>query len=953
MHLLHFFLFIFYSFFLSNAFASEQDKGTLIVTYSTGERSERLNRVRFSLTSNDHVEQLYPKGDAYVEASDSHSRMIAIENLSVGEYQLNFLVPNSDRLFEPIPETTVTICKDKVTRIDQNIYPRYATLKVKTTLLPDDPLSLKQPIITLEDNQGNIRAHSITGKLVAHYLVPGNYNLKFEPIAGYQTPPEQLITVSAGATIGPLIGTYVLEGMATEEKDIPFVAESIITRRPSGTVIINQINGQLTVDNNLQNAHWILLKNNNPVYNGVGPITNFQILDGDNYRLVPEEIEGYTVKVNPASTFSLYPAQTVYASIVYERTYGTISLQTNFPDGEFIRLTIKSKDRPPMSFKIRSKNGKISWQSQPLPTGVYEISYTLPPTYEPVKTDQVTVKRAQNLQLAPQLYKKNGLHVIANIPEVIFLLRAFNGSKVWKGEGREFTFSDIPPGTYLLSFSTKDSDYFIPPKEMKISLNKNESKEIKANFQMAGKLTIKTNIDRSQVLVQELSGLRKKYQEDILNHSKVFNLPEGRYRITLSSFPEDNETTAKLSPPDPIEITLKGLSSEEVNLSFKVDNAPQEKQRRLSVTTTTAAGGFTVYKLNERGKELVGHYSGRNIQITLPSADQYEIVYDDIPNFETPKSETLEILAGQSKSVQAGYVPLLSLIEIPEGKAIIGDASSSEKVNELPAKIVNLNAYSIGVYEVTNAEYAAWLNKAIKARSITYLKEADNRGQVLNMKGQLIFKTFEADPYSQISAQLQSTNTPTFMSLAGKDSHPVINVTWFGANEYCKDNNCRLPTEAEWEKAAGMAPETQGSPLKKFRYGFGKDDIDRTWANYKDNDDTIQYFQVLTTPVGFYNGNHVLPLSLKKNNQQQTHLAKSPYGAFDMSGNVWEWVNDWYDDGYYANISDDNPQGPDSGTQKVVKGGCYDSLSDGVRVTERMGLPLDYSDAYTGFRVAK
>lgn len=954
MYLLHLFTFFFCSLFYPfPGNTTEQDKGTLVVSYSTGEKAERLNRVRFSLASDNYVEQMYPKGDAFVEGLDCHSRMIVIEHLPVGEYLLKFLVPNSDRLFEPIPETTVTIVKDKIIRVDQNIYPRYATVRAKTSLLPEDSFSEKPPALTLEDSQGNIRAHSLTGKLVAHFLLPGSYTLKFEPLLGYHTPDPLILNIDAGATIGPFMGTYVWEGMAATTNDSPLIAESIITRRPSGTVIINQINAQLTVNNNLQKARWTLLKNNDPVYNGLGSVVNFQIVDGDNYRIVPEQIEGYIVSVSPSSTFSLYPAQTMYATIAYERTFGTMTIEAPFPERESISITIRSKETPPMTFKVQSKGGKIFWQSRPLPTGPYEISYSLPANYSPIPADKVIIRRAERLQVTPQLAAKKGLRIIANIPEAIFLLRTPNSSKIWKGEGREYTFEDIPPGSYLLSFSAQDPDYFIPPKEMKVFVNDNDGKEIKVNFQIAGKLTIKTNVDRSHAVIKELGGMQRTYQENILNHSKVFNLPEGRYRITLSTLSEDKGTTANFSPPDPIEISLKALSAEDVNLSFKINNTPKEKQRHLSVLAGITNAGFTIYKLNDNGKELIGHFSGKNTQVTLPSADHYEITYDDVPNYKTPDSETLEIKAGEDKTLQANYVPLLSMIDIPAGKAIVGDATSEEKINELPAKVVHLSAFSIGIYEVTNAEFATWLNTAIKTGTISYVKEADSRGQVLNMKDQLLFKTFEADSYSQISAQLQSTDTPTFMPLAGKDSYPVINVSWYGAVEYCKDNNCRLPTEAEWEKVAGMVPGDQGNPLKKFIYGFGRDEINPTWANYKDNADNIQHFQVLTTPVGFYNGTNSLPLSINRNHQQQTNLAKSPYGAFDMSGNVWEWTSDWYDDSYYVNMTEIDPKGPASGTQKVVKGGCYDSLSDGVRVTERMGLPLDYSDAYTGFRIAK
>lgn len=737
------------------------------------------------------------------------------------------------------------------------------------------------------------------------------------------------------------------------EKDSQNLADSFINRRPSGIVIINQINAQLTVTTNLEKANWTLLKNNSAVYEGTGSVMNFQIIDGNNYKIVPEQIEGYEVKVSPFSTFTLYPAQTLHASITYKRTFGSLTIQAPFPDGETLAIKLESNEAPPLTVKVKSKGGKIFWQSQPLPTGAYQISYLLPPNYTAIPSENILIKRAERLQLNPKIFPKGGLHVVANIPEAVFLLKTLNGSKVWKGEGREYTFKDIPSGLYLLSFSTEDPDYFIPPKEMKLSLNEKETKEINVVFQIASKLTIVTNIDRSLVAIQKLGGEGRSYQETIFSHSKVFNLPEGRYRVTLSQLPEDSKAIPNLLPPAPVEVILKGLNSEDLNLIFRENTPLIEKERRLNVVAGVGNAGFTLYKLHNGEKALIGHFSGKNTQVTLPSAEQYEIVYDDLPNYQTPEPHTFEINAGEEKTLQDIYKPLLSIVTIPEGKAIIGDATSEEDINERAAKIVSINTFSMGIYEVTNAEYAAWLNSAIKKETISYIKEADKRGLVINQQGELLFKTFEADSYSQISAQLQSLGTPSFMPLAGKDSYPVINVTWYGAIAYCQENECRLPTEAEWEKAASMEPQAANTPLKKYRYGFSRNEIDHTFANYKDNADNIQHFQVLTTPVGFYNGVHSLPLKITHNRQQQTHLAKSPYGNFDMSGNVWEWVGDWYEDAYYANMSENNPKGPPSGTKKVVKGGCYDSLADGVRVTERMGLPPDYSDAYTGFRVAK
>lgn len=252
----------------------------------------------------------------------------------------------------------------------------------------------------------------------------------------------------------------------------------------------------------------------------------------------------------------------------------------------------------------------------------------------------------------------------------------------------------------------------------------------------------------------------------------------------------------------------------------------------------------------------------------------------------------------------------IETVLVPGGKSIVGDAASDEKINELPAKIVTISSFEVGIYEITNQQFSIWLNQALKEEKIYYLKESLNNGDVVDNNGNLVFKTFKSDPFSQISFQEDSLNSYTFRSLPGKESYPVIDVSWLGAKMYCMDNHCRLLTEAEWEKAAGMSQTKSGEPLHKFKYGFSQDNIDPKWANYQSNEVNPVHFQGLSTPVGFYNGLNYLPLNTSNDKQEQTHIAVSPCGAYDLSGNVWEWVEDWYDIGYYLNMSEIDPKGP-------------------------------------------
>jgi sulfatase modifying factor 1 len=165
------------------------------------------------------------------------------------------------------------------------------------------------------------------------------------------------------------------------------------------------------------------------------------------------------------------------------------------------------------------------------------------------------------------------------------------------------------------------------------------------------------------------------------------------------------------------------------------------------------------------------------------------------------------------------------------------------------------------------------------------------------------------------------------------DDLPREEVNWSDALAHCESRGARLPTEAEWEYAA-RGPDglifPWGNDFNGSLGNFCDENCTIDWAD-EDVDDGYQN----TAPVGSYPG------------------GVSWVGAYDLSGNVWEWVNDWYDSDYYASLPASNPQGPESGEYRVLRGGSWGFSATNVRAADRKWNSPDSAGLYLGFRCAR
>jgi formylglycine-generating enzyme required for sulfatase activity len=266
-------------------------------------------------------------------------------------------------------------------------------------------------------------------------------------------------------------------------------------------------------------------------------------------------------------------------------------------------------------------------------------------------------------------------------------------------------------------------------------------------------------------------------------------------------------------------------------------------------------------------------------------------------------------------STKSSDVDGMEMVFVPEGSFLMGSSEGTRGAMppEFPQHEVFLNSFWVDRTEVTNAMFAAFLNA--------------QGNQVEDGKSWL--DTDREKDYVSIE-QVDGLWQPK----EGKENHPVVMVNWYGAAAYCEWTGRRLPTEAEWEKAA------RGENGQIFPWG---DEFDSSVANLDDMPDKDDW-KIECTESGCDGFAHTSPVGI-------FFEGASPYGALDMAGNVWEWVADWEDWGYYANSPLSNPRGPSSGNAKWIRGGSWDSGDYRGRAATRFpSSHPKYSRRDLGFR---
>ncbi|MDM8004659.1 MAG: SUMF1/EgtB/PvdO family nonheme iron enzyme [Phycisphaerae bacterium] len=299
------------------------------------------------------------------------------------------------------------------------------------------------------------------------------------------------------------------------------------------------------------------------------------------------------------------------------------------------------------------------------------------------------------------------------------------------------------------------------------------------------------------------------------------------------------------------------------------------------------------------------------------------------------------------------------MVLIPSGEFLMGDPFDEGNADELPRHAVYVDAFYIDRYEVTNQQYADALNWA------------NSQGNLITVSGGVVYK-YDGEagyPYCDTAISAPGSqitwNGVSFGTTSGRENHPMVHVSWYGAVAYANwrsamqgkplvydlstwnysgSGGYRLPTEAEWEKAA-----RGGVAGTRFSWS-DSNDIQHARANYySDWSDGVPYYPYDKSPTQGYHP--TFNTGVSPYTSPVGYFTANDYGLYDMVGNVWEWCNDWSGGTYYSSSPYSNPTGPTSGTYRILRGGGWDYDAYYCRVAYRYGFGPAYRSFYLGFRL--
>ncbi|KAA3664755.1 MAG: hypothetical protein DWQ04_04070 [Chloroflexi bacterium] len=360
----------------------------------------------------------------------------------------------------------------------------------------------------------------------------------------------------------------------------------------------------------------------------------------------------------------------------------------------------------------------------------------------------------------------------------------------------------------------------------------------------------------------------------------------------------------------PITLILIGIASLFIPYLIRQQNAAAAELAAQTVTPTTSTENLStpnsMEALTTSSSNLQETKTPTNTPTPPPATETPTPTPSHTPTVtptETPDTMPKMILREQD-GMQMVLIPADTFLRGSNEDDVL---SASD---EQPQREIQINDFYIDKYEVNVEQFAAFLK-----RLGTYQRACDNRDCTAprNLAGYTNY----------LEEQDLGDGTIQYFPMTGFANYPANHISWYGAKNYCQSVGARLPTEAEWEYAA------RGTDGRI--YPWGNTAPDETLAVFQsDSFDNMKPVDAL--PDG-----------------------ASPFGILGMAGSLWEWTSDWYDETYYPEAPLNNPQGPETGFARVVRGGAwpYNNQVERIRTSNRYSLTPDFISSTVGFRCVR
>jgi formylglycine-generating enzyme required for sulfatase activity len=325
----------------------------------------------------------------------------------------------------------------------------------------------------------------------------------------------------------------------------------------------------------------------------------------------------------------------------------------------------------------------------------------------------------------------------------------------------------------------------------------------------------------------------------------------------------------------------------------------------------------------------------------MTAPDETEIAVTNAPCCAATRGAGVETVQTESPAVDglraATDVSLPEMVLLPGGQFLMGtdDREGYPADGEGPIRKIRLSPFWIDRTAVSNAQFAAFVE------ATGYVTEAESFGWAFVFSG-LLPNDFpptrgvaQAPWWRQVHGADWRHPEGAHSSIADRQDHPVVQISWNDVRAYCSWAGKRLPTEAEWEYAARGGLEQQRYPWGDVLTPGGRHQMNVWQGTFPRQNSTEDGF-LGTAPVESFSPNG--------------------FGLFNMTGNVWEWCADWFNPTFHINGPRRNPRGPKVGASRVMRGGsylCHRSYCYRYRVAARSASTPDSATGNLGFRCAR